>query len=146
MSEKAKKGDKVKVHYTGKLTDDTVFDSSVSRDPLEFELGAGQMIQGFDKAVEGMEEEEKKSFKLTPDEAYGEQREDLLITVSKEEVFKDMEVKEGQKFEIPQKEGPGVIVEVENIEDDNVVLNGNHPLAGKDLIFDIQLINIDKKE
>lgn len=146
MSEKAKKGDKVKVHYTGKLTDDTVFDSSVSREPLEFELGAGQMIQGFDKAVEGMEAEEKKSFKLSPDEAYGEQREDLLITVDKEEVFKDMEVKEGQKFEVPQKEGPGIIVEVESIEGDKVVLNGNHPLAGKDLIFDIQLIDIEKKK
>ncbi|MFO8055648.1 MAG: FKBP-type peptidyl-prolyl cis-trans isomerase [Bacteroidales bacterium] len=139
---KAKKGDKVKVHYTGKLDDDTVFDSSVAKEPLEFELGSGQMIKGFDEAVEGMEPEEKKSVKLTPGQAYGEKRDELMVTVSKEEVFKDMDVKVGQKFEIPQKEGQNVIVEVDEINGDNVVLNANHPLAGKDLYFDIQLIEI----
>lgn len=137
-----KKGNKVKVHYTGKFTDDTVFDSSVTKEPLEFEVGAGQMIEGFDKAVEGMELNEKKTIKLKPEEAYGPKRDELLLTVSKEEVFKDMDVKVGQKFEVPQQDGNTVVVEVEDIKDDDVVLNGNHPLAGKELIFDIQLIDI----
>ncbi|MGM0613096.1 MAG: FKBP-type peptidyl-prolyl cis-trans isomerase [Bacteroidota bacterium] len=137
-----KKGNKVKVHYTGKFTDDTVFDSSVTKEPLEFEVGAGQMIEGFDKAVEGMELNEKKTIKLKPEEAYGPKRDELLITVSKEEVFKDMDVKVGQKFEVPQQDGNTVVVEVEDIKDDDVVLNGNHPLAGKELVFDIQLVDI----
>lgn len=139
----AKKGDKVKVHYTGKLTDDTVFDSSVTRDPLEFEVGAGQMIKGFDEAVVGMQPEEKKTVTLQPDEAYGPRRDELMLTVSKKEIFKDMEVKVGQKFEIPQPDGRTVVVEVDQINDDDVVLNGNHPLAGKELVFDIQLIEIN---
>ena len=137
-----KKGNKVKVHYTGKYTDDTVFDSSVTKEPLEFEVGAGQMIEGFDKAVEGMELNEKKTIKLKPEEAYGPKRDELLLTVSKEEVFKDMDVKVGQKFEVPQQDGNTVVVEVEDIKDDDVVLNGNHPLAGKELVFDIQLVDI----
>lgn len=139
----AKKGNKVKVHYTGKYTDETVFDSSVTKEPLEFEIGSGQMIDGFDKAVEGMEVNEKKTITLKPEEAYGEKRDDLLITVSKEEVFQDMDVKVGQKFEVPQQEGQTVVVEVEEINGDDVVLNGNHPLAGKELIFDIQLVEIE---
>ena len=139
----AKKGNKVKVHYTGKYTDETVFDSSVTKEPLEFEIGSGQMIDGFDKAVEGMEVNEKKTLRLKPEEAYGEKRDDLLITVSKEEVFQDMDVKVGQKFEVPQQEGQTVVVEVEEINGDDVVLNGNHPLAGKELIFDIQLVEIE---
>ncbi|MFO8087862.1 MAG: peptidylprolyl isomerase [Bacteroidales bacterium] len=138
-----KKGDKVKVHYTGKLTDDTVFDSSVTKEPLEFEVGAGQMIQGFDEAVVGMEPEEKKTITLSPEQAYGPKREELLLTVSKAEIFKDMDVSVGQKFEVPQQNGQNVVVEVDEIDGDNVVLNGNHPLAGKDLVFDIQLIEIN---
>ncbi|MCF8219708.1 MAG: peptidylprolyl isomerase [Bacteroidales bacterium] len=137
-----KKGNKVKVHYTGKFTDDTVFDSSVTKEPLEFEVGAGQMIEGFDKAVEGMELNEKKTITLKPEEAYGPKRDELLLTVSKDEVFKDMDVKVGQKFEVPQQDGNTVVVEVEDIKDDDVVLNGNHPLAGKELVFDIQLVDI----
>lgn len=139
---KAKQGDTVKVHYTGKYTDDTVFESSVTKDPLEFELGAGQMIKGFDEAVQGMEVNEKKTIKLSPEEAYGPKRDELMITVSKQEVFSDMDVQVGQKFEIPQEEDQPVVVEVDKIDGDNVVLNGNHPMAGKELIFDIQLIEI----
>ncbi len=138
----AKKGDKVKVHYTGKFTDNTVFDSSVTKEPLEFEVGAGQMIKGFDQAVEGMKENEKKTVKIKPEEAYGEKHEELMLTVDKKEVFKDMDVKVGQKFEVPQQDGRTVIVEVDEIDGDNVVLNGNHPLAGRELVFDIQLIEI----
>jgi peptidylprolyl isomerase len=139
---KAKKGDKVKVHYTGKFTDETVFDSSATRDPLEFELGAGQMIEGFDEAVEGMEVNQKKTVKLSPDQAYGPRRDELMITVSKKDVFNDMDVQVGQKFEIPQEGSQPVVVEVDEVEGDKVVLNGNHPMAGKELIFDIQLIEI----
>lgn len=139
---KAKKGDKVKVHYTGKFTDETVFDSSATRDPMEFELGSGQMIEGFDEAVEGMEVNEKKTVRLPPDQAYGPKRDELMITVSKKEVFNDMEVQVGQKFEIPQEGSQPVVVEVDEVDGDKVVLNGNHPMAGKELIFDIQLIEI----
>jgi peptidylprolyl isomerase len=90
-----------------------------------------------------MEPEEKKTVKLQPDEAYGPRRDELMLTVSKKEIFKDMEVKVGQKFEIPQPDGRTVVVEVDQINDDDVVLNGNHPLAGKELVFDIQLIEIN---
>lgn len=140
---KVKKGDKVKVHYTGKLTDDTVFDSSVTKEPLAFEVGSGQMIKGFDEAVMGMEPEEKKTIKLSPEQAYGPKHDELLLTVSKKEIFKDMDVQVGQKFEVPQQDGRTVVVEVDEINGDDVVLNGNHPLAGKELIFDIHLIEIE---
>lgn len=141
MSEAAK-GNTVKVHYTGKLEDDTVFDSSRDREPLEFEVGAGQMIPGFDKAVLGMKPGEKKSIHIPSDEAYGPKRDDMMVTIKKEEFPENVNPKVGQQLQVKRENGHVFNVVVADVEGSNVTLDANHPLAGKDLYFDIELIEI----
>lgn len=142
MSE-ASKGDTVKVHYTGKLEDETVFDSSREREPLEFELGAGQMIPGFDSAVVGMEPGEKKSIHIPSDEAYGPRRDDMMVTVKKEEFPENVNPKVGQQLQVKRENGHVFNVVVADIDGSDVTLDANHPLAGKDLYFDIELVEIN---
>ena len=138
--EKINTGQFAQVHYTGKLVDGTVFDSSEGRQPLEFQLGGGQVIPGFDKAVQGMEVNEEKNFTLTSEEAYGPVRDDL-----KKDFPKDMlggqEVTEGQElwFKSPQGPVPGKIMA---LKPDTFTVDFNHPLAGKDLEFSIKLVGI----
>lgn len=141
MSEAAK-GNTVKVHYTGKLEDDTVFDSSKDREPLEFELGAGQMIPGFDKAVLGMKPGESKSIHIPSDEAYGPRRDDMMVTIKKEEFPENVNPKVGQQLQVKRENGHVFNVVVADVEGSNVTLDANHPLAGKDLYFDIELVEI----
>ena len=141
MSEAAK-GNTVKVHYTGKLEDDTVFDSSINREPLEFEVGAGQMIPGFDKAVLGMKPGEKKSIHIPSDEAYGPKRDDMMVTIKKEEFPENVNPKVGQQLQVKRENGHIFNVVVADIDGSNVTLDANHPLAGKDLYFDIELVDI----
>jgi FKBP-type peptidyl-prolyl cis-trans isomerase 2 len=141
MSEAAK-GNTVKVHYTGKLEDDTVFDSSRDREPLEFEVGAGQMIPGFDKAVLGMKPGEKKSIHIPSDEAYGPKRDDMMVTIKKEEFPENVNPKVGQQLQVKRENGHIFNVVVADIDGSNVTLDANHPLAGKDLYFDIELVDI----
>lgn len=135
----AKKGDTVKVHYTGKLEDGTVFDSSGEEEPLEFTLGEGKIIAGFEKAVEGMEEGESKSVTLPPDEAYGEFKEEGKVTVERSAMPQDVEPQVGQMYQLTMDGGGVVNVSVVDIADDTVTLDANHPLAGRDLTFDITL-------
>ena len=139
----AKKGDKVKVHYTGKFDDGTVFDSSEGRDPLEFTLGSGQVIPGFENGVVDMELKESKTVNVPADEAYGIHREDMVIEVKKEQIPQDIEVQLGTELGMSG-EAPGqeLRVTVVGITDDMVKLDGNHPMAGKDLTFDITLEEI----
>lgn len=139
---KAKANDKVKVHYTGKLTTGEVFDSSEGREPLEFTVGGGQMIKGFDEAVNGMAIDEKKTVEIPSAEAYGERREELIQEVPKDQLPADMKPEVGQKLVATNDLGHQTYVSVTAVTDDAITVDANHDLAGKDLIFDIQLVEI----
>jgi FKBP-type peptidyl-prolyl cis-trans isomerase 2 len=138
----ARPGDTVKVHYTGKLTDDTIFDSSLEQDPLEFTLGTGEIIPGFEEAVVGMQPGEAKTVTIISDEAYGPYREEMVLEVDRNQFPTDMAPEVGQQFEISQPDGNSTVVLVTAIQETNVVLDANHPLAGQDLTFNIQLMEI----
>lgn len=141
---KVKDGDTVKVHYTGKLTEDgTVFDSSREREPLEFTLGEGQLIPGFEEAVIGMKEGEDTTIELSSKDAYGERREDLELEVSKDDLPDNIEPEEGMQLQMQQQEnGQAIPVQITAVEDEFVKLDANHPLAGQDLTFDIELVEL----
>lgn len=141
---KVKEGDTVKVHYTGKLTEDgTVFDSSREREPLEFTLGDGQLIPGFEDAVVGLEEGDDTTVELDSENAYGERREDLELEVSKNDLPDNIDPQVGMQLQMQQQEdGQAIPVQITDVEDDFVKLDANHPLAGKDLTFDIELIEV----
>ena len=139
---KAKAGDQVKVHYTGRLGDGTVFDSSTGREPLAFEVGAGMMIKGFDAAVDGMEVGEKVTAEILAAEAYGEANPDLIMDVPKTNLPADMTPEVGQQLLMSQPNGQQFPVKVAEVHEEKVVIDANHELAGKDLIFDIELVEI----
>lgn len=141
MSE-AKKGDKVKVHYTGKLTDGSVFDTSQDREPLEFEIGAGMMIAGFDQAVTGMKVGDKKTAELSADEAYGQKNDEMVVEVPKAQLPEDLKPEVGQQLGMQQPNGQNIPVVVTKVEEETIEIDANHPLAGKDLVFDIELVEI----
>ena len=141
MSE-AKKGDRVKVHYTGKLTDGSVFDSSRDREPLEFELGSGMMIAGFDAAVTGMNVGETKIAEIPSAEAYGEHNEEMVISVPKTQLPEGLNPEVGQQLGMQQPNGQSIPVRVTKVETESIEIDANHPLAGKDLVFDLELVEI----
>lgn len=138
----AKKNDKVKIHYTGSLTNGEVFDSSEGNPPLEFVIGSGQVIEGFDDAVAGMEVGEKKSVLIPVDKAYGQRRDELVMIVPKNQVPPDLEIEEGMMLEVGGTDGDILKVTVVSIGEDDIALDGNPPLAGEDLNFDIELVEI----
>lgn len=138
----AKYGDKVKVHYTGKLTNGEQFDSSAGRSPLEFTVGAGQMIKGFDSAIPGMEVGHKKTINIAPEDAYGPVNEEAIIEFPKTNIPDSIELKEGLQLQLQSDSGHPVPVVVKEIKENIVVLDANHHLAGKELIFDIELVEI----
>jgi FKBP-type peptidyl-prolyl cis-trans isomerase 2 len=138
----AKQGDTVKVHYTGKLDNGMIFDSSEKRDPLEFKIGEGKLIPGFEKAVIGMEINETKTIKLMAEEAYGKHKPELVAKAPKKDIPKNINPQIGQQLQINQPNGQMIIVTVISINDNEVTLDANHPLAGKDLTFDLRLIEI----
>lgn len=139
---KAKKGDTVKVHYKGTLGDGTVFDSSEGREPLEFKLGEGRVIPGFELAVDGLTVGESRTVDIPCGEAYGERREELIQEVPRDQFPEDMNVETGQRLQLSLHDGQQMIVEVASITDAAVTLDANHPLAGKDLNFHIELVEI----
>jgi peptidylprolyl isomerase len=139
---KAKTGDTVKVHYTGKLKDDTVFDTSANRDPLQFTLGEGQVIPGFEKAVIGMKPGESKTTEIPVDEAYGPHHKEMVLVVARSQFPAELEPKVDQRLQMSRSDGQKILVTVTAVSEENVTLDGNHPLAGKDLIFDIELVEI----
>ena len=137
-----KQGDTVHVHYTGTLEDGAVFDSSDGRDPLSFTIGSGQVIPGFEEAIIGMTLNEKKNVKIPVDQAYGARNEELVLTIPNDQIPPDIKPEIGMKL---QMQGPGdtpVVVEVIEVAEEHVKLDANPPLAGKDLIFDIELVQI----
>lgn len=135
-------GDTVKVHYTGKLEDGTVFDTSKKREPLEFQIGSGNLIKGFETGVVGMETGSSKTLTILPEEGYGEHRKDLIAVVEKKDVPGNIELKAGLPLQIKQPNGNFVNVMVVDMDETTVTLDANHPLAGKTLVFDIDLIEI----
>lgn len=139
----AKQGDNVKVHYTGKLEDGTVFDSSVEREPLAFKIGAGQIIPGFEKAVEGMEPGEKTTTTIPAEEAYGPHKEEALVTVERSQLPPDLEPEVGQQLQVQKPDGQSVPVRVTEVGEAQVTLDANHPLAGRDLSFEIELVTVE---
>ena len=143
--EQVKKGDLVKVHYTGKLTGGEQFDSSDGRDPLEFTVGAGQMIAGFDAALPGMKIGDKKTINIPAKDAYGEIDETAIIEFPKENVPADMKLEPGQQLTLSNQEGQPFPVTVKEIKEDMLILDANHFLAGKELVFDIELMEISPR-
>ena len=140
--QKAKSGDKVKVHYHGKLTNGETFDSSEGREPLEFEVGKGMVIKGFEDGVTGMLVGEKKTLNIPYDEAYGPRNPDMLIEMPKDRFPKDMEIVAGIPLMMSDGSGQNFQVVVTEIKENVVMLDANHPLAGQDLVFDIELIEV----
>lgn len=139
---KAKNGDNVKVHYKGKLTTGEQFDSSEGREPLAFTVGAGQMIKGFDEAIPGMAVGEKKTINIAPENAYGAKNEEAIVEFPKSNIPADMKLEPGMKLQLTNQNGQPIPVTVTEVKDDVVVLDANHELAGKELIFDIELVEI----
>ncbi|MGB0424533.1 MAG: FKBP-type peptidyl-prolyl cis-trans isomerase [Flavobacteriales bacterium] len=137
-----KTNDQVKVHYTGRLTDGEVFDSSEGREPIAFTAGAGQMIKGFDDAVIGMELNEKKTINIPAAEAYGPVNEQLVHTVDRTQLPADMNPQVGERLMAGGPEGQEMQVVVTAVTDANITVDANHPLAGADLIFDVELVEI----
>lgn len=138
----AKVGDVVRVHYTGKLLDGTTFDSSVGRSPLEFTVGGGMMIAGFDEGVKGMKVGDKKTIQIAPADAYGERDESAVIDFPKSNIPENMPIEAGMQLTLRDQRGNPIPVVVLEVKDDNIVLDANHALAGKDLIFDVELVEI----
>lgn len=139
---KVKDGDTVKVHYTGKLDDGSQFDSSEGREPIEFKVGEGKMIKGFDEGVKGMEVGETKTIEIPSDKAYGPYREEMVAELGRDEVPVDFKLAEGMVLQMKPEQGPPMTVQVKELTDTKITLDGNHALAGKDLIFDVELVDI----
>ena len=140
---KVKVGDAVKVHYTGKLENGEEFDSSVGREPLGFTVGAGQMIKGFDAALPGMEVGDKKQVNISALDGYGERSEEAMIDFPKENIPADMKLELGMTLTLTNQEGQPFPVVVIEIKEESIVLDANHFLAGKALVFDIELVEIE---
>jgi FKBP-type peptidyl-prolyl cis-trans isomerase 2 len=139
----AKAGDTVKVHYQGTLKDGTEFDSSSGRDPLRFTIGSGQVIPGFDQAPIGMSVGDKKSVEISCDEAYGQHDPRQVQQVSREQIPQEVDVKPGSRLQASTPDGRQMLLTVVEATDDTVTLDANHPLAGEDLKFEIELVDIE---
>lgn len=138
----ARQGDKVRVHYTGSLDDGTVFDTSKGREPLEFTLGEGLVIPGFEAAVEGMEVGETKKQRIPAENAYGAKREELMIEVPRTEVPPEAALTPGDEVQLQTAQGQVFVATVTEINDEVVKLDANHQLAGQDLTFEIELTEV----
>jgi len=138
----AKPGDTVQIHYTGKLDDGTVFDTSRSRHPLQFTLGKGQVIAGFEQAIVGMNTGESKTTRIPVEQAYGPRRNDRIITFERSHLPAGLAPKIGQRLELTQADNQNILVTVTDANDTTLTIDANHPLAGKALTFDIELLGI----
>jgi peptidylprolyl isomerase len=135
-------GDTIKIHYTGKLQDGTEFDSSAGSEPLEFTVGEGQIIPGFENAVMGMVVGDAKTVTVPSDQAYGSRMNELVLEVGRDQFPANISPQVGQQFQMRQADNQAVVVTVTGVAGDTVTLDANHPLAGQDLVFDIELVEI----
>jgi peptidylprolyl isomerase len=142
----AKMGDTVKVHYTGKLGTGVIFDTSEGSDPLEFEIGSGSFIPGFEEAVVGMSPGESKKVQIPPEKGYGNYKEDRAITMDKKDFPSDLVPVEGMSLEICTSEGTYVPAQITDVTETTVTLDANHPLVEQTLYFDIMLLEITKSK
>jgi len=142
----AETGDTVKVHYTGRLQDGTVFDRSVGSDPLEFTLGQRQMIPGFEQAVIGMKVGESKTVTIPVDEAYGPRRDDMIVETERSELPENIDPQIGMQLQMTQSGGSTIVVTIIDVSETTITIDANHALAGHDLIFDIELVEIEKSQ
>lgn len=133
-------GNVVSVHYTGKLTNGEMFDSSEGRDPLTFQVGSGQIIPGFENAIIGKNVGDAVSINIKPEEAYGQVREDLVVKVDKNQMPGEVQV--GMTLQAQAENGQALNVTVKEVHEDHVMIDGNHPLAGEELVFDIKIVDI----
>ena len=138
----AKAGDTVRIHYTGTLEDGTQFDSSAGRDPLEFALGSGQVIRGFDTAVEGMSTGEKKSVKIAAEDAYGPRQDELIHEVPRNQLPDDIDPEQGMQLQAQHENGQVMHFVILEVSQETITIDGNHPLAGQALNFDIELVEV----
>jgi len=137
----AKNGDTVKVHYTGTLDDGSQFDSSVGSEPLEVTLGEGQVIPGFEQGLEGMQAGETKQIHIPADEAYGPRHEEMIQTVDRDQLPEDVDLQIGMQFQVDGGDGP-LILTVTEVTDETATLDGNHPMAGNNLNFELELVEV----
>ena len=138
----AKQGDTVQLHYMGKLQDGTVFDSSRERHPLQFTIGKGQVIAGFEQAVIGMKIGELKTARIPMEQAYGPHRDDMVVTMDRGKLPPGVNPRIGQRLEITQIDNQTSLVTVTEVTESTLTLDANHPLAGKELTFDLELVGI----
>ncbi|MFO8130124.1 MAG: peptidylprolyl isomerase [Bacteroidales bacterium] len=138
-----KKDDTVKVHYTGKFQNGDVFDTSKEREPLEFKVGEGKLIPGFEKAVVGMNEKEKKVIEISSEDAYGPRHEELVQKVNKSNLPEDIEPELGMELVSKHPDGQQMVVRVVEVADDSIMIDANHPLAGEDLTFEIEVVEVN---
>jgi FKBP-type peptidyl-prolyl cis-trans isomerase 2 len=138
----AKQGDTINIHYTGRLPDGTVFDTSRSRHPLQFTIGRGQVIAGFEQAVIGMKTGESRTTTIPVDQAYGPRRDDRIVTMDRGQLPPGLNPQIGQRLELTQTDDQAILATVMAVTDTSMTLDANHPLAGKELTFDIELLGI----
>ncbi len=135
-------GNKVKIHYTGTFDDGEIFDSSREADPLEFEVGSGQVIPGFDNAVIGMHVGETKQVRLPENEAYGPYNQEMVFDAEPDQFEEGLIPEVGQQFQTTMEDGTPLLLTVKSVEDGKIVLDANHPMAGKTLNFDLEVVEI----
>jgi peptidylprolyl isomerase len=138
----AKNGDTVKVHYTGTLSDGEIFDTSKDRDPLQFTIGEGQVIPGFEEGIVGLGQGESKSITVSSDQGYGERNDSLVMTVALKDLNLDFNPKKGDMLTLQRSDGQQLPVRVRDLNEADITLDANHPLAGKDLTFEVTLEEI----
>jgi peptidylprolyl isomerase len=138
----AKEGDTVKVHYTGKLEDGTIFDSSREREPFELTIGSGMTIPGFENGIVGMAVGDTTTITIPPEEAYGPRRDELVTTISRDQIPPNITPEVGQQLQMQHPNGSIINVTITDVRPDSVTFDANHPLAGKTLIFEIELMEI----
>ena len=138
----AKSGDTVKIHYTGKLEDGRVFDTSTGLEPLQFKISEDKVIPGFEQAIVGMNTGDSKTTKIPAKDAYGPHLKEMVQSIDQTHFPEHIKPQIGQQLQIPQDDGKDILVKVANVSESSVTLDANHPLAGKDLTFDIQLVGI----
>ncbi|MCP5061410.1 MAG: peptidylprolyl isomerase [Ignavibacteriae bacterium] len=143
MKKHIKVGDKIKLHYEGSFEDGSIFDSSIEREPLTVTAGNGEVIKGFDDALIGMEVKQKKKVNINSDNAYGPIQKELIVEIARNKLPEDMNLNIGQQLQIPIEDGNNIVVTIKEISDEKILLDGNHPLAGRNLIFNIEIIEIE---